>query len=74
MRFNGGGEQSRGLNVVGIILGRAGGDDEELGWYEVKFRGQGEESGVERRFGLGLFEYFAVMEIGVGEDATEATG
>lgn len=44
-------------------------DDEELRWYEIEFGGQRKEAGVEGRFDFSLFEGFAVVEVGVGEDA-----
>ena len=54
--------------------GKAGRDDEELSGDELELRGEREEAGIERGFGLSLLESFAVVEVSMGEDATEPTG
>ena len=77
-RVEGGAEEARGLDGVRAAVvahgGEAGRDDEELGGDEVELGGEGEEAGVEGGLGLGLLEGFAVVEVGVGEDAAEAAG
>jgi hypothetical protein len=70
--IHGCGEETRRLGVVGDPGWRR--DDEEFGGDEVEFARQREEAGVERRFCFCLFEDFAVVEVGVGEDAPEAAG
>jgi hypothetical protein len=52
--------------------GETWGDDEELGGDEVEFGCEGEEACVKGGFSFRLFESFAVVEVCVGEDATEA--
>ena len=58
------------------ILERRGGrwDDEELGGDKLELAGQREEASVERRFGLGLFEDLAMVEVSMSENTPEATG
>ena len=81
-RVERGGEQARRLDVVpaarpALVVGHGGEpgwDDEELGGDEVELGGEREEAGVEGGLGLGLLEGFAVVEVGVGEDAAEAAG
>jgi hypothetical protein len=50
------------------------GDDKEVGGHEVESFGEGEEAGVEGAFCLGLLKLLAVVEVCVGEYATQAAG
>lgn len=61
--------------AAALVVGHrseTGRDDEELGGDEVEFGSEGEEAGVERGLGLGLFEGLAVMEVCMGEYAPKA--
>jgi hypothetical protein len=60
------------LLLVRLAVARR--DDEQVGGYEGVVLAKGEEAGVKGRFRLAGLEDVAMVEIGVREDAVEASG